>query len=101
MPNTPVDILSWRVIARGPKPVMTLPKAAGAGDAASARKGRRAVYLPAERRFAEVPVYDRYALAPGLRLRGPAIVEERESTVVVNGPGAITLDPWSNLIVDL
>jgi N-methylhydantoinase A len=49
----------------------------------------------------EVPVYDRYLLAAGERLEGPAIVEERESTVVINGPGEIRVDDHRNLIVDL
>ena len=30
-----------------------------------------------------MPVYDRYALEPGFQAEGPAIVEERESTLVV------------------
>ena len=36
--------------------------------------------------YVDTPVYDRYALAPGTRFEGPAIVEERESTTVI-GPG--------------
>jgi N-methylhydantoinase A len=31
----------------------------------------------------EVPVYDRAALAIGQRLAGPAIIEERETTLVI------------------
>jgi N-methylhydantoinase A/oxoprolinase/acetone carboxylase beta subunit len=43
-------------------------------------------------------VYDRYALGPGARLAGPAIVEERESTTVV-GPGAmVSVDAHRTLI---
>jgi N-methylhydantoinase A len=45
-------------------------------------------------------VYDRYGLAPSARFDGPAIIEERESTVVV-GPGAtVTVDDFRNLRVD-
>jgi N-methylhydantoinase A len=48
----------------------------------------------------QTPVYDRYALAPGARLIGPAIVEERESTMVV-GPGAmVTVDAYRTLIAE-
>jgi N-methylhydantoinase A/oxoprolinase/acetone carboxylase beta subunit len=48
----------------------------------------------------QTPVYDRYALAPGARLTGPAIVEERESTTVV-GPGAmLTVDAHRTLIAE-
>ena len=102
VPNTPIDVLSWRVIALGPKPELTLPKdAVRRGGAAEALKGRRSIYLPAAKSFSEVPVYDRYKLASGVRLDGPAVVEERESTVIVNGPASIAVDQWSNLIVDI
>ena len=36
-----------------------------------------------KKKFAPVPVYDRYSLKPGTRLQGPLILEERESTLVV------------------
>ena len=98
--NTPIDVMSWRVVAHGPKPALTLPtvKAGGTG---AAQKGTRAVYLPGAKGLAEVPVYDRYALAANSEFAGPAIVEERESTVVVNGPAAIRVDARNTLIVDL
>ena len=105
VPGTPVDVLSWRVIALGPRPSQALPRGepsgGGPASAEAALKGRRCIWLPGPRAFAEVPVYDRYRLAPGIRLAGPAVVEERESTVVVNGEGAIEVDAWSNLVVDM
>ena len=59
------------------------------GDApgATALKGTRRVHFPDLEREVETPVYDRYALAPGVTLEGPAVFEENESTFVV-GPGA-------------
>ena len=103
VPETPIDIVSWRVVAQGPKPDVTLPKAEAdaSRDAESALKSRRLIYLPQQRNSVKVPVYDRYALVFGIRLQGPAIIEERESTVVVNGPADISVDEYRNLIVDL
>ncbi|UCE54235.1 MAG: hypothetical protein JSV31_01980, partial [Desulfobacterales bacterium] len=103
VPETPIDIVSWRVVAQGPKPHVTLPraKADASRDAESARKGIRQIYLPKQRDTVKIPVYDRYALVLGTQLQGPAIIEERESTVVVNGPADIRVDEYRNLIVDL
>ena len=102
MEGSAVEVVSWRVVARGPEPALALPgSGAGAGDAASAMKGTRRVFLTDGRRFADVPVYDRYRLAAGARFEGPAVVEERESTVVVNGPAQITVDRHGSLVVDL
>ena len=64
-------------------------------------KGTRSVYLPDGGGFGEVPVYDRYRLGASDGFAGPAIIEERESTVVINGPARVALDANRNLIVDL
>jgi N-methylhydantoinase A/oxoprolinase/acetone carboxylase beta subunit len=47
------------------------------------------------------PVHDRYALAPGTRLAGPAIVEERESTTVVPPGARLLVDGHLNLVLTL
>jgi N-methylhydantoinase A len=70
-------------------------------NAQPACKGQRPVYDPQAEQFQETSVYDRYRLQPGTVLKGPAIIEERESTVVVNGPATLQVDAVSNLVVDL
>jgi N-methylhydantoinase A len=102
VPDASIDVVSWRVVAEGPRPTLALPTSAGTGrDPARALKGRRPVYLPDAGRYAEVPVYDRYALGAGTTLDGPAVIEERESTVVVAGAARIRVDEASNVVVDL
>lgn len=98
VPNTPIDVMSWRVVTAGPKPSLKLPVNSSPSD--NPLKGTRKIYVP-EVGLVDVPVYDRYRLGAGDLLQGPAIIEERESTVVVNGPGAISVDKNRNLIVDL
>jgi N-methylhydantoinase A len=49
-------------------------------------KQARPAYFPTLGGYVETAVHDRYALSPGTSFEGPAIVEERESTLVV-GPG--------------
>jgi len=101
LPGRQVQVLNWRVLVTGPPPALALARtgAPPGTDGAAALRGRRAAYFPETEGFVEVPVYDRDRLVPGARVRGPAIVEEREATTVV-GPGdALTVDPLSNLIV--
>jgi N-methylhydantoinase A len=99
-------VVSWRVAAHGPKPTLRLPAEAGgpaasdSGDPSAALKTRRPAYLPERSGFAEVPVYDRYRLAPGHEVAGPAIVEERESTVVVGPDARARIDNWRNLVIE-
>ena len=102
LPELEIDVVSWRVIAEGPPPVLHSPTAdASLVPGESALKGRRAVYIPELDGFAEAPVYDRYRLMPGAAFAGPAIVEERELTVVLGPGGSARIDAALNLIADL
>jgi N-methylhydantoinase A len=97
-----IEALNWRVVVTGPAPDISIETGAGAGSggASSSRKGQRRAYFPEAGGYTEVPVYDRYGLAAGMRLEGPAIVEERESTTII-GPGArIQVDPRLTLIAE-
>jgi N-methylhydantoinase A len=51
--------------------------------------------------FGDVAVYDRYRLLPGIDLPGPAIIEERESTVIVGPESRFCIDEQWNLVVEL
>jgi N-methylhydantoinase A len=100
--DAPVEVVSWRVVAQGPRPTLRLPTSPGSGgDPRAAQKGTRPVYLPDARGYADVLVYDRYALGAGVELKGPAVIEERESTVVVNAAARIRVDDASNVIVEV
>jgi len=99
-PGVEIEVVNWRLIASGPPPQITLrpPAAAGRGLTA-ARKGERPVYLPEHHGFMPCGVYDRYLLPVGATLTGPAVIEERECTVVI-GPGArADVDEEQNLVI--
>jgi N-methylhydantoinase A len=100
LPALPLDVINWRVVVQGPRPVLRMAEAARPRDGQRpALKRHRPAYMPEYDGFVDVGVYDRYRLAPGDRLSGPAIIEERESTVVI-GPGAqLQVDTLRNLIV--
>jgi N-methylhydantoinase A/oxoprolinase/acetone carboxylase beta subunit len=100
-PGVGVEVLTWRVRVSGPRPRVEPKRANPATSVASLIKGERPIYLPERRDYVAVPVYDRYYLPPGFELAGPAIVEERESTVVIGPRGGATVDDRSNLIIDL
>ncbi len=96
----PVELVSWKVEVRGPAPFLAseigAPVAAG-----TPLKGRRRAYLPEQGGFAEIDVYDRYALAPGMKIAGPAVVEERESTCLLRVGDVASVDAAFNLVVEL
>ena len=84
-----VQIVSVRVRARGPIPELTLAQA-GAAAPGDARKGSRPAWFAGG--FIDTPVFDRYALAAGTQITGPAIIEEREATTVIAPGDTLTVD---------
>lgn len=97
-----VEVVHFRLAATGriaPLELRQLPQ--GDGDADGARKGRRRVYFPEMSGFVDCAVYDRYRLEAGDRFAGPAVVEERESTVVVLPGSSAAVDRHGNIVVDL
>ncbi len=101
-PPVPIELINWRVIASGPPPELRLQTSAGpSADAQTALKGRRAAYFSELGGYHDTPVYDRYTLAPGARFDGPAIVEERESTVIVGPRGRCQVDEQRNLVITM
>ncbi|KMK64872.1 hydantoinase/oxoprolinase family protein [Puniceibacterium sp. IMCC21224] len=92
------EIMSWRVVVAGPKPVLEPQAALRPG---TARIGQRPVYFGEAGDFIDTPVYDRYCLPPNQRIPGPAVFEERESTIVMPPSARARADQHGNLIIDL
>jgi N-methylhydantoinase A len=84
-----------------PVKLLALPRSSARGRTQDAVKGERAAYSEFARDFVPFTVYDRYRLAPGAQFQGPAIVEERESTVLVGENARITVDDYGFLWIEL
>ena len=65
------------------------------------RKGSRRAFFPEREDYLETAVYDRYALKPGMQFAGPAIVEERESTLIIGIAGQARVDEKLNVFVEI
>jgi N-methylhydantoinase A len=99
-PALPVECVSWQVIMAGPTPVVSLT-ALAAGARAAAPPRHRPAWFPEAGGFVATPVIDRASLRPGDRVAGPALVEERESTLVLPPGTAAVCDAALNLVVTL
>jgi N-methylhydantoinase A len=83
VPGALPQVITWRLTGRATMKRHRFRWGDARAGGADAARGRRRVFLPVRGRFAEVPVFERYALAPGTMLAGPLVLEERESTLVV------------------
>ena len=100
-PGAPLEIVNWKVEATGPDTGLQsgYRMVGNVPSADTARKDTRRAWFGETAH--DCPVYDRYALAAGTAIEGPALVEERESTCVI-GPGETArVDDAGNLIAEL
>jgi N-methylhydantoinase A len=100
--GVPLRIFSWRIFGMGPTPEVNFnfsnfPKRGGK----SPLKGSRRIYLPETKGFRKVNVYDRYLLRPNQKFKGPALIEERETTTVIGSRSSFSVDKNLNLIIEL
>ena len=100
-PESPVEFVNFCVRASLPVKALALPKLTRKGRAADAVKGERKAYCGIARAFVAHTVYDRYRLAPGAEIAGPAIFEERESTVVAGEGARSRVDEYGFLWITL
>jgi N-methylhydantoinase A len=99
-PESPVEFVNFRVRASLPVKQLTLPRISQRGRTQDAVKGERKAYCTSAHEFVPHAVYDRYRLAPGAELSGPAIVEERECTVVIGAGARAGVDEFGFLWID-
>ena len=98
--GTDAEVITWRIRASGPKGEVSLANLRGeTGEVRDPLKGSRPVFFSELGKFVDTPVYDHYALRPDMPIAGPAIIEQRESTVVMGPNATASLDAQHNLIM--
>jgi N-methylhydantoinase A len=94
-PETPVEFVTFRVRASLPERSFHIPRLKN--DVAPLEdciKGKREAYSLIRRAYIPFTVYDRLRLFSGAVLNGPAIVEEKESTIIIGEDAAGTVDGY-------
>jgi N-methylhydantoinase A len=95
--GAPVGLFRLNLKAIGTVPKAALARHAPTGET-PAPVSRRPVWFEPDAPL-DTPVYDRETLPAGLRLAGPAIVEQRDSTVVIPPGTTAEVDPYLNIII--
>jgi N-methylhydantoinase A len=101
-PETPIEIVNLRVTAVGFVEKTDLQKQAGGGGAvAEAVKNHRRLYFEEYGDWRETPVYDRAKLYTGHRIQGPAVIEERITTIIVHPNWDARIDEFGNVVMEV
>jgi 5-oxoprolinase (ATP-hydrolysing) len=97
--DNPVELVSLRVYARQPAP---RPKIVAADlPAPGVAKAYRDVYVAKRKSFLRTAVYARDDLQVGQQVLGPAVIEERVSTTIIEPGDTLTVDPSGCLMITL
>lgn len=102
-PNMPAEVLTWRVRCTAPSPAprdgLVAEMMTASSESHNAGDSRLAWF---DGRFMKCAIYTREGLAGiGKVVRGPALIEDADTTTVV-GPGDnVSIDAHGNVIVDL
>jgi len=102
--ENPLEVMNLRITAVGEVDKAGLEAQvpeAKQPDPAEALKGNRPLYFAEQGGVRSTPVYDRGGLQPGMRLRGPAVVEERITTVIVHPGWTMEVDNYGNIVMEV
>ena len=101
-PETPVEFVTFMVRASLPERSFQIPLLkTRSGTLEDCKKGQRLAYSPLKKDFIPFSVYDRSKLYPGCIFKGPAIIEEKESTIIIGEDADVKVDEFGFVWIKL
>ncbi len=98
--DAPVDLFRLNLAAIGVVPKAELVQRAES-DETPVPIGRRAVYFDEQENAIDTPIYEHDGLPAGIKVAGPLVIEQPDSTVLIP-PGAVAeTDIWLNVRIHL
>ena len=95
-----IEIVNLRLTAIGRTAPLKMKKKVKKGKLSNqAKKYKREVYFEKEDEMMECDVYDRYRLHPGNQVYGPAIMEQSDTTVLIQPNHMADVDEYGQLII--
>ncbi len=95
-----IEIINWRVRCEAPSASLST-RIASDGSGGPADRKRRPIYCDKAGAMVDAAVFDRYRLTPGMRIEGPAVVEEAEATTIIPTGATAAVDDERNLCLSL
>ena len=90
-----IGVTGLGLIKRPPVPQLR----AGSPDAGAALKATSRIHVNQGRETADCPIYARELMLAGNTVTGPSIVEQYDSTTVIEPGWQGTIDPFGNLVM--
>lgn len=97
-----IEVVNLRAVGIGIVAKLELSKAKRGGgpnakDASKAVTGKHKIYCKGK--FVNAPIYDRYALKPGNRINGPAVITQKDTTTLILPKHYGRVDAYQNILI--
>ena len=99
-PAVTLELIGLRARIASPRPAPSLHRPKPSQDGTGTPKAQRPVYFGCTGGYLATPVYDRDALRMEESYRGPAVIEERETSIVTGPDTRFAVDQGANIIID-
>jgi N-methylhydantoinase A len=101
-PASYIELTDWRVVGIGVIPKLMLKEQPySEEDASIAIKSKRSAYFQEAGGFIETPIYDGNKLTYGMKIDGPAIIEDPLTTTVIIPDSKVVLDKMGSYVMEL
>ncbi|MFZ7101556.1 MAG: hydantoinase/oxoprolinase family protein [Peptococcaceae bacterium] len=95
-----VQFVNYRITALGDVAKIELKAySPGSGNPGGAVVETRGVYFEETKGYVESVIYDKDKLSPGVRLQGPAVIEQMDSTTVIPPGYTAKIDQYFNILI--
>ncbi len=95
------ELVTFRVTAIGVRDMEVIPREKETAEPLPAADSERQVCFSSGAGYVSCPVFRREAFLPGHRLKGPAIVEQLDTTVLIDPCAEVYVDAYRNLVITL
>src|SRR6267378_170944 len=92
--------MSSSTVAVRPTAKRAATKKLNAKISPKAASGKRSIYWADLKRAAVTPIYDGAFLVPGNAIKGPAVIETTDTTVVVHPRRSLKVDAYGNFEIN-
>jgi N-methylhydantoinase A/oxoprolinase/acetone carboxylase beta subunit len=100
MPWREAEFHTFRLKVTAPRrPVKMAEHAGGKGGVEAARRGSRQCLFDGNPKRVETPAYDWDRMQPGHQVKGPALIDDKTTTVLVLPGFSCEVDAYRNLLL--
>ena len=100
--GSPIEFVTFKIRASLPQKPFSISKLKNRSQAIEdCIKGQRQAFSVIQKDYIPFTVYDRSKLFADAKFYGPAIIEERESTIVVGEDAAVRVDEYGFVWIDI